>query len=305
MLRCVIPLVLLVACEAAPAKPKLDTSALPTTLPGRGFAIQTFGMGTYDALVLDEDASTLRVFIHGSSGSSVPAHEERAIMLDIPRVHELMTLAERARTEPQRPEPPAAHDIMQDLFIVLEGGAYHHRGYPIRRTYASALITTAYKLAGPTLDAMVAPKQPPAPAFRHPHAVKRAELVTPHTDPSVLPKRGVVVRTWSMGTEITIVIDRETSTLKTVTTEMSQKPSGHTRKLAPAKLDALVKAAEDAWHEDPTGPMAQATDIREDLIVLDDDEAFYLSGSPIHASGAPTGRPLASRAIELLYAAAN
>jgi hypothetical protein len=58
-------------------------------------------------------------------------------------------------------------------------------------------------------------------------------------------------------------------------------------------------AATAAWAETPNGEMPTATDVREDLYVFDDDEAFYLSGHPIGANGTK-GRPLAAAALNAL-----
>jgi hypothetical protein len=51
--------------------------------------------------------------------------------------------------------------------------------------------------------------------------------------------------------------------------------------------------------------MAEWTDIREDLYVVDGDEGFLLTGYPINASGSPTGRPAASSAVHAIYLAAH
>jgi hypothetical protein len=51
--------------------------------------------------------------------------------------------------------------------------------------------------------------------------------------------------------------------------------------------------------------MAEATDVREDLYVLDGNDAFYLLGTPIHALARPTGRPAAARAVAALYRVAG
>jgi hypothetical protein len=83
------------------------------------------------------------------------------------------------------------------------------------------------------------------------------------------------------------------------------KPRARTRTLTADELTRLVGLAEAAWTEDPTGPMAQATDVREAPYVGDGDDGFYLIGHPIDAMGMRTGRPAASRAIEALYQAAR
>lgn len=152
----------------------------------------------------------------------------------------------------------------------------------------------------------VAPMSPPKPAG-HPHAIDRESLMTPHTDRALLPKHGIAVHTWGLAGDVLIVIDRDASSLRTLSNLMTEGgKQDKTRKLDSVQLDKLMTAAFDAWHEDETGPMPSATDIREDLIVLDGDEAFYLSGHPITTgAGDKTGRPAAGKAMIAIYKAAR
>jgi hypothetical protein len=141
----------------------------------------------------------------------------------------------------------------------------------------------------------------------HRHAVKTAELKTPDTAEAVRPKHGAIVHTWGIATDILIVIDFDASTLRVKRDEdMLEKPihDDRTTTLDSAKITAVKAAAFAAWHEDATGPTPQATDIREDLIVIDGDEGFYLSGYPISTSipEEKTGRPAAAKAMEAIYA---
>ncbi len=131
----------------------------------------------------------------------------------------------------------------------------------------------------------------------------RKDLATPHTDPAALPQHGVVVHSWGMGGDELIVVDSDDSTIRVADNLMNKKPSDRTRKLDETKLEALMTFAFAAWHEDPTGPTPEATDIREDLIILDGDEAFYLMGHPISSLGGGTGRPAAARVMEAMYRA--
>jgi hypothetical protein len=150
------------------------------------------------------------------------------------------------------------------------------------------------------------PTAPPAAKFTHPHAVARKALITPHTDQASIPKHGIVVHSWGLGGDSMVVIDQDASTMRVVENIMGKDPSDKTRKLDRKRVDELMKVAFAAWHEDPTGDMPSATDIREDLIVVDGDEAFYLSGHPITAllSEQETGRPAAARAMTAIYKAA-
>jgi len=137
--------------------------------------------------------------------------------------------------------------------------------------------------------------------------VKTTELKTPDTDASVRPAHGVIVHTWGIATEILIVIDFDASTLRVKRVEDMRQPPIHddqTTKIDSATVDVMKKAAFAAWHEDATGPTPQATDSREDLIVIDGDEGFYLSGYPITTSipEEHTGRPAAAKAMEAIYA---
>jgi hypothetical protein len=159
------------------------------------------------------------------------------------------------------------------------------------------------KVATPTPPAT--PAAPPAPKFTHPHAVPRKALITPNTDQASLPEHGVVVHSWGLSGDSMVVLDQDASTMRVVKNLMSEKPSDKTRKLDKKRVDELMKVALAAWHEDPTGDMPSATDVREDLIVVDGDEAFHLSGYPITSlPGETTGRPAAARAMTAIYKAA-
>ncbi|HKE20439.1 MAG TPA: hypothetical protein VKB80_36440 [Kofleriaceae bacterium] len=121
-----------------------------------------------------------------------------------------------------------------------------------------------------------------------------------------LPRHGIVLHTFGMAGESTITIDADAGTLRTWASLMGKpRPRVRTRKLPAAAIARLVALATAAWIEEPTGPMAVATDIREDLYVVDGDDGFFLQGHPIDAFHAPTGRPAAARAVEALYRAAR
>jgi len=144
----------------------------------------------------------------------------------------------------------------------------------------------------------------------HKHAVRTTELKTPDTDASVRPKHGAIVHTWGIATDILIVIDFDASTVRVKRDEDMRQPPIHddqTQKLTTDQLTTARTAAFAAWHEDATGPTPQATDIREDLIVIDGDEAFYLSGYPITTSipDELTGRPAAAKTMAVLYGLAD
>jgi hypothetical protein len=140
----------------------------------------------------------------------------------------------------------------------------------------------------------------------HPHGLRRSKLDSLHTfiDVHALPKRGIAVKVGGLDGDSEIIIDADAATLRERDELMSRKHSDTTRKLSAAQLDKLMKLADAAWREEPSGPMSDATDVREDLIVIDGDELFFLSGYPITVSeGAKTGRPAASDAMRAIYAA--
>jgi hypothetical protein len=304
MARLVAVLVLLGACETArPTAPRatLDTHELPVALPTRGVAVRASGIGgDYELVSLDSDARTLRVIVHGRE----PA--DATLTLDAAQLRRLEDLATRAWSEVQHGPMLEANDIVEDLYIVDHDDAFHLRGFPIHepgattgRPIAAELVGALFQLAVPVIER---PAKPARPATRHPNAVARTALVTPDTDPKVLPVHGVVLHTWGLAGDGMIVIDRDAGTLRSVKHLMGEKPSDRTRKLDASALDGVMAAAVDAWHETATGPTPVATDVREDLIVLDGDEAFYVSGHPLSTLGADkTGRPAAARALAAIY----
>ena len=150
--------------------------------------------------------------------------------------------------------------------------------------------------AAPPVDAVV---------MRHRHAIRRDDLTTPDVDKTKLPVHGVALASWYLGGASQSVIDFDAATLRHHEASMlaDAKPIDRTRKLTPAQVERFRSLAFAAWHEDPTGPTPQATDIRQDLIVLDGDEAFSLSGYPITLSlGEQNGRPAAAAAVSaILY----
>jgi len=303
MLRYLAPLVLLVACEKSPAKPKTPRAELGVgfTLPVRGYAVKTSGIGgVYELVIIDADTRAMNVIVDG------PQDSDRTITLEPAQIKTLDALADKAWSEVQDGPMPQAHDILQQLYIVDHDDAFHLEASPIEaherktgRPYASDLVTAIQKLAMPLAEP--APAVAPKPVFRNTHAIARKDLVTPHTDPALLPLHGVVAHAWGMNGDTLIAIDSDKSTVHVVSTIMSKKPVDKMFEAKFEKVDAVMKLALMAWHENPTGEMPSATDIREDLIVLDGDEAFYLSGHPISSHGMETGRPHASEAITAIY----
>jgi len=118
-----------------------------------------------------------------------------------------------------------------------------------------------------------------------------------------LPAHGVVLHTWGLAGDSILTLDADTSKLHSVSNLMGAKPRETTRKLSAAQVAKLVEVANAAWIEEPTGPGPFLTDIREDLIVVDGSEAFYVTGSPLGADEEQKGRPAAGRAVAALVAA--
>ena len=302
------------ACEATASRPtpraKLDTKDLQIPLPARGYVVQTSGFGLYDAVAVDLDARTLRVIVHSD------VQRDQTLTLEAAQLAKLEKLAERTLREVPHGPLPDAHDILQVLYIVDHDNGFFLSASPIYdvtdgkntgRPIASEFVLAILALAKPVLDPPPPAAAPiaKAPSTRHKHAIPRKDLATPHTDPKVFPSHGVAVHIWGLGGDQLVVVDQTASTIRTISNLMGEKPSDKTRKLDAKKRDELMTLALDAWHEDATGPTPEATDVREDLIVLDGDEAFYLSGHPIHsfAGDDATGRPAASRAVLALFKA--
>lgn len=77
-----------------------------------------------------------------------------------------------------------------------------------------------------------------------------------------------------------------------------------TRRLSPKRISDVMHLAFAASNEDGAA-MPAATDVREDLYVVDGDEAFYLSAHPISAEAGMTGRPAASLLMSAVYRVAH
>jgi hypothetical protein len=305
-------LFLLIACDAgvrtsATHRPHtvsldaLDLQGMPIPLPKHGLAVQTSGMGGYFALeVLDTDARTLRVIAESWDPEKEQQHVDETLTLDATNVKRLVDLAERAWREDPHGTMPQVTDVVQHLFIVDGDDAFTLRADMIGfedvresavRPDASALVLATEKLARATLE----PPLPAVTSHRHPHALARDKLGT--TEP--LPVHGLVVHRWDLTGGQTITIDSDSNTLRVVA---SGKPPV-TRKQASKHVHDLMDLAFAAWHEDAAA-MQAATDVREDLYIVDGDEAFYVSGHPISAESGMTGRPAASLLMTAVYRAA-
>ncbi len=105
---------------------------------------------------------------------------------------------------------------------------------------------------------------------------------------------------WGLGGELSVMLDVDTTTLRIDRDMMGEKKTTRQRKVSPEESGRLMALGEVAWRETPSGEIERATDIREDLYVLDGDDAFYLSGYPLTSLGHPD-RPAASAVVAALY----
>jgi hypothetical protein len=314
MARLVALLALSCACDAGPPAPpappsprvptpqrqivpraSLLTHDLHVQLPANGIVLRTSGMGDSTWDVVDFDKHVLKVRVEANA-----TVREEVIPLEVDALANLSVLSDRTWREIQHGDMPNAFDIEQALYLTADADAFYLRGNPIEshaartgRPDASALVLAIETLAMPALE----------PKPRHAHAIARRGLGLPDLElaDKDLPKHGVILKSWGLGGDSTLVVDRDAGTVRAITNLVGQGHKDRTRKLAPAKLEAVMTAANAAWGETPNGEMPDATDVREDLYVFDDDEAFYLSGHPIGAYGGK-GRPLAQVALEALIA---
>ena len=289
---------------------KLDMQSLPIPLPKHGLAVQTYGMGGYfDIEVIDSDAKTIRVIAENWDPQKGQLHLDKTLPLGATDVKKLVDLSDRAWREDQHGKMPQITDVAQTLFIVDGGDAFSLHadliglpaalGESAARPNASALVLAVEGLVSVPLT----PPLPTPPKHKHSHAIDRATLQTSDTQ-TPLPLHGLVVHRWDVTGDETIVIDSDLDTVRVVSSTAGKKPSDVTNKHDAKQVTDLMHLAFAAWHEDGAR-MQAATDVREDLYVLDGDEAFYLSAHPISAEAGMTGRPAASLLLTAVYRVAN
>lgn len=308
MVRWAAALVLLIACDAGvPAsKPHEVTRAdfdkvLASPLPLHGIAVRTFGRPDYrDLEVIDLDAATMRVVADSSS-----KHLDQTLPLAASDLNRLSYLSIMAWHEKPSPVPNDAA-LGESLVIADRNEVVEVSGNLIGaehdRPYAAVLVGAVLDLARGTLAQLAPPPPPAPPPKRHAHSIARSSLSTSDT-PTRLPLHGVVVHTWGLRGDATIVIDSDKSTIRQISNLMGTPPRDDRYEGDAKQIDQIMQLAFAAWNEDDS-EMPTATDVREDLYVLDGDEAFFLSGHPIAANG-KTGRPLAVKAVSAVYRAAH
>jgi hypothetical protein len=282
---------------------------LPIPLPKHGLAVQTFGMGGYfDLEVIDTDAKTIRVIAENWDRDKGMLHLDKTLPLAATDVTKLVDLSDRAWREEQHGKMPQLTDVAQHLFIVDGDDAFSLQadliGLPDEversvRPNASALVLAVEQL----VSAPLTPPLPDAVKHRHAHAIDRATLPTSDTQ-TPLPLHGLVVHRWDPSGDETIVIDSDQTTLRVVSNASGKPPSDLTTKRDAKQITDLMHLASAAWNED-AARMQAPTDVREDLYILDGDEAFYVSGHPISAEAGATGRPAASLLMSAVYRVAH
>ena len=277
----------------------LDLQGLPVPLPKHGLAVQTYGMGDSYIEVLDRDAKTLRVIAEHWDREQGPQHQDKTITLDATTLAKLDTLSDRAWREEPHGKMPQVTDVSQHLMIVDGDDAFDLHADMIgftdatesaTRPGASALVVAVAAAAQPLL----VPPLPVALNHRHGHAIDRATLSTAAI-PGTPPVHGLVVRQLTTTSDQWIVIDADRNELRLIANGKETK-----RDVNPQAVLDLVHLAAFAWNEEGAA-MQVATDVREDLYVFDADEAFYLSGHPLSAEAAQTGRPAASQLMTAVY----
>src|SRR5450432_85379 len=131
-------------------------------------------------------------------------------------------------------------------------------------------------------------KAKPATPPGRPHTIPRNKLDM-QSLPIPLPVHGTAIQTFGMGGYFELaVLDTDARTLRVI--EDSWDPQkGHqhvdkTESLDAAQVKKLSDLSDRAWHEDPHGQAPDVTDLRQDLFIVDKDDAFYLSNSMIGAT---------------------
>jgi hypothetical protein len=306
-------LLLLIACDAGvptekPYKANRDDfdREIGAPLPLYGFAVWTWGRSDYrDLELIDLDADTMRVIADSSAHSSAPKHLDQTLPLAGPDLKRLDDLADVAWREKPAPMPHEAalreYLIMADGDQVLEVSGDLVGGNAMRPG-ASGLVRAVLDLSRGPLTQLTPPPPPPLPPQKHMHSIARSALPTADTK-TRLPLHGVVVHSWGLGGDETIVVDADKKTLRVISNLMDKPPRDDTYKREPNQINRIMRVAFAAWNEDDS-EMPTATDVREDLYVLDGDDAFYLSGYPIAANGRG-GRLLAMEAVAAVYRAVH
>ncbi len=146
------------------------------------------------------------------------------------------------------------------------------------------------------------PGLPPAPVNALPrrNTTTRAKLDTGDK----LPAHGMVLayRGFSNGSRLTL--DADAGTLRLEKDSMG-KVEPREREVSREEISEIMALGEAAWREIPSGTPQVYNDYRQELYVLDGEDAFWVVGNPLEDQhGAPVDRPAASAAVTRLNKAA-
>jgi hypothetical protein len=304
MVRWAAALLLWIACDAGvhTEQPHKATRSdfdkeLRAPLPLHGLALRTFGNFDYlDLEVVDLDAETIRVIADSPSQQ----HVDQTLVLaasDLKRLDDLSDVALR-----EKPAAVPQEAALREYLVMADGdnvfevsGDLIAAGYSVRPG-ASGLVRAVFDLARGTLAPFAPAPLPPLP--------KHDRSLLPTADTKTrMPLHGVVVHRWGLGGDETVVVDWEKRTIRVVSNLMGKPPRDDTYKGDVKQLAEIMQLAFAASTE-KNSDMPTATDVREDLFILDGEEGFYLSGHPISANG-KTGRPAAVKVVRAVFHAAR
>ncbi len=140
---------------------------------------------------------------------------------------------------------------------------------------------------------------PPAPAPPSPPSQRRNTILrTKLAAGGMQPIHGLVLGFSGVGGHSRLTLDLATATLRR-DRQFAGESKTQQRKVSPYESSQLMALAEAAWREIPAGKPEFITDSREDLYILDGDEAFHVIGNPLEDLG-HTNRPAAAALVKRL-----
>jgi hypothetical protein len=150
---------------------------------------------------------------------------------------------------------------------------------------------TATALAVCACEAGAPPVEVPAPVkAARPHTIPRAQL-----PPIDLPVRAIRFDHWEGDYSLTrFTLDEDARTLHAFEGYVNARDK--VLELEPSTVASLVALGNAAWREVPSAPITPPEGVREELYIVDRDDAFVLRGYPTFAD-----RPQASDLVLALY----
>ncbi len=152
------------------------------------------------------------------------------------------------------------------------------------RSVGALLCSAAVALA---VGCTQAQPRPPAPPAGPAPTTRRTDLDLSLRRGEALPRHGVTLQVFGMAGDYILTIDFDARTARSVETNTmlgDVPPTVKQFTLTPAQVAAFREASQSAKAVSPIPEPPHATDVREDLTVLDGDEVFYLMGHPIGGS---------------------